>query len=99
LHGELGQKVNSVDNLRYGTVAENMADRHRDGTVGLGKDSHAAGERNPNAKLTESQVRYLRQQLENGPFGTAAKLARELGLNKATVGKIKRGESWSWLAT
>jgi len=65
-----------------------MADKLRDG-------SHVSGERHYCAKLTCEQVAHVRQQLENAPRGTAARLARELGVNRATIGRIKRGKIWA----
>jgi hypothetical protein len=87
-HGDSGQLDNSLANLCYGTPAENASDRLRDGT-------HNEGERHPMAKLTVAQVRHIRQQLENGPLGTAARLARELGVSKTAIGSIKRGKTWA----
>ncbi len=90
-HGDGGQHDNRPENLIYGTQAENIADMVRDGTVLI-------GERNPMTRLTEAQVRYIRQQLENGPFGTIARLAKELGVSRGCISSVKRGQSWGHLA-
>ena len=87
-HGSANRTDNQANKLCYGTPAENAADRDRDGTT-------AKGERNGNAKLTSEQVLYVRQQLENATRGTAARLARELGVNRSTIGCIKRCRTWA----
>jgi hypothetical protein len=87
-HGPGGKQDNRPGNLSYKTQAENMADKYRDGT-------EQTGERHPMAKLTEAQVHHVRRELLNAPRGTAARLARELGVNKACIGSIKRGKSWA----
>jgi hypothetical protein len=87
-HGSANRTDNRAENLCYGTRADNAADKLRDG-------SHVSGERHYSAKLTSEQVAHVRQQLENAPRGTAARLAKELGVNRATIGSIKRGKTWA----
>jgi hypothetical protein len=91
LHGSDGKQDNRLKNLSYGTYGKNNGeDKERDGTTLI-------GERNPYAKATLAQVLYIRQQLESGPYGTAARLAKELGLSQDLIGCIKRGKSWAWV--
>jgi hypothetical protein len=89
-HGEGGKLDNRPENLRYGTAKENQADRLRDGT-------HNRGERHGNARLTKAQVRHIRRELVNAPRGTAARLARELGVSPTTICEVRRETRWAWL--
>jgi hypothetical protein len=57
-HGPLGNQVNSVGNLRWGTRAENTAD-----SVLAGSQK---GVKNPGAKLSESDVRSIRLAWSEG---------------------------------
>lgn len=54
----------------------------------------ARGER-ARHKLTEAQVKLIRHRLASGESGRA--LAREYGLNKRTIYRIRDGASWGWL--
>jgi hypothetical protein len=79
-----GDPANSrVDNLRWDTRAGNFADKRQ-------HDTHNQGERHPMAKLAESQVLaiYSDQRSER-------KIAADYGVSRATVGRIKRRESWA----
>ena len=53
LHGDGDKSNNSINNLRYGTPAENIADTARHGR-------RPRGENSPHAKLTEAQVHAIR---------------------------------------
>lgn len=53
------------------------------------------GELNPGAKLTEEQVRGIRNALAQGD--THKNIAAQYGCGKSTVGRIYRGESWAYL--
>jgi len=89
-HGKSGKLDNTLANLCYGTPEENAADKLRDGT-------HCRGERHHNVKLTEAQVRHVRQQLENAPRGTARRLAKELGVHSTSIYRIQQGVAWASL--
>jgi hypothetical protein len=54
----------------------------------------ARGER-ARHKLTELQVKAIRNRLAGGESGRA--LAREYGLDKRTIYRIRDGMSWGWL--
>lgn len=84
-HGPAGSLDNSVENLSYGTPAENAADMYRDGTV-------QTGSRNHNAKLTEEIVRMCRARSAAGE--TYAALAREFGVSGVTMNLAVRGINW-----
>lgn len=52
------------------------------------------GESHHKAKLTEDSIRRIRSEVANGPRGTAARLAREYGVARQTIGRIIRGQGW-----
>lgn len=52
------------------------------------------GSNNPSARLTWDQVAYIRQQVADGKRGTQARLAREFGVGKSTIGRIVHGSHW-----
>jgi hypothetical protein len=79
---------NRLENLRWDTSKGNHADRIRHGRSGKGQT-------NSQAKLTEPQVREVRQRLANGE--RAADVARYFNVAKQTVSDIKIGRKWSWL--
>lgn len=68
-----------LDNLRYGTKAENAADRIRHGTS-------LAGEKHPSARLTGADVLDIR--LSDLP---AKVLAARFGVHPGHVNNIRRG--------
>lgn len=70
--------------LRGGTHAENEADKWRHGTQGAHR-----GESSPTSKLTEADVRAIRASTE-----THAVLAVHYGVNRRTIGGIRRRTSW-----
>ena len=73
---------NRVDNLRWGTVAENMADREAHG-------KNHRGERHASAKLTDAQVRQVRAHT-----GSLTALARQFGVSKGALSLIRLGKRW-----
>lgn len=70
--------------LRWGTAAENAADRARDG-VGWGDGTG----------LSETQVIAVWEAAARGDDPAA--LAHQYGLNVAQVVAIRDGETWAWL--
>jgi hypothetical protein len=76
---------NRIENLVWGTQAENQADRIRHGTSNL-------GERNGLAKLTEANVREIRKLLGQGVPGMT--IGRLYGVSQTTISYIKR-KGWS----
>lgn len=71
--------------LFVGTRAENSADM-------VAKGREARGERSAQAKLTEQQVRLIRERVAAGESRGA--VARDLGLSRAHVGQIVLGRYW-----
>jgi hypothetical protein len=76
--------------LRWGTAEENHGpDRVRDGTSNR-------GERHGFAKLTEREVREIRQQYDTGEWSYRS-LAAAFGVCHQTVMDIVTRRLWSWL--
>lgn len=75
-----------LDNLRWGTPAENGEDMKRHG-------KHAHGERNGGAKLTEEQVKEIRLLHSQGV--SYSKLTSRFGVGKSTISRIVRGTHWT----
>ena len=84
-----GDSVNNrASNLRYGTAADNVADRTRHGTTARGEGARH--------KLTELQVFDIRR-LYAGGAGSHAILARWFGVSADAVGAIVNRRTWAWL--
>ena len=73
--------------LRWATKPENMADK-------VAHDTHQRGERNHNAKLTETEVRKL---LELRGQVLLREASERFGVSIATVHRIWTGRAWAWL--
>jgi hypothetical protein len=65
---------------------------HAPHLVGAPKQPPPAGERHGSHRLTEAQVRVIRQRLIHGV--THQELAHAYGVSRATIGRIARGETW-----
>lgn len=82
-HNNGASNDNRADNLYWGTAEQNAKDKIRHGTVRIGWS-------NPATKLSLSDVRFIRFELANNPkFGKAAKLARQFGVSKQLISRIK----------
>lgn len=77
---------NRADNLAWGTKAENEADKVRHGTT-------PKGERNPQAKLTERDVRAMRR-LRNLTGRSYARIAAQFNVTTMTAYRAVNGECW-----
>lgn len=85
-HGELGNQVNTRENLRWDTHKNNMDDRSEFG-------SPAKGETHGNAKLTDEKVREARRRLAlKEPHRS---IAKSLGVHRCQIGRLDRGEIWT----
>jgi NUMOD4 motif-containing protein/HNH endonuclease len=82
LHGD-GVRDNNVEsNLRWGTPAQNSADRDM-------QQRGPQGERNPKCKLTRADVQAIRADAR-----VARLVAADFGVNHSTVSDIRRGRTW-----
>lgn len=88
-HGDGDSLNNNAANLRYDTPAGNSADAIRHGTQAHGTD-------HPMAKLTEADVRQLRQRVARGEAPLA--IAEEFGITRWTVNEIARRRTWQHVA-
>ena len=77
---------NTSANLQWGTHIENELDKFRHGTV-------ARGEKHGSSKLKKSDIRVIRNALENGE--TQASLARLFGISSGHISEIKSRKKWS----
>lgn len=73
--------------LRWATRAENADDK-----VNHGRSSR--GVKNPKARLTEDQVRSIRDLAKST---TQIDLARQFGVSKQTISLILKRGAWGWL--
>lgn len=75
------------NHLWLGTNAENQQDAWKKGIV-----KRREGEDNPNAKLTEEDVRNIRGLIAEGYSN--ARIARMYNVGKKQIGRIKLGKAW-----
>lgn len=87
-HGPGGPLDNRRGNLRYDTFSGNNMDKVEHGTA-------TRGERNARARLTEGQVREVRQRAAAGEPDKS--IAASFDVHTETIGYIRRRKSWAWL--
>ena len=79
-----GDRLNArLDNLIYGTKAENYDDRRRHGT-------HNTGERHGNSKLTDARASLIKTSTTS-----AKELAEKFGVTPSSISKVRTGRSWT----
>lgn len=76
---------NRLDNLCWGTAAENSKDKVRHGTVPRGSNA-------PHSKLTKSQVLSIRRRYQEG--ATQKALAKRYKIHQVTVSEIVTRKIW-----
>lgn len=77
---------NHINNLAWGTIAENHNDKILHGTSGK-------GEKNSSAKLKAADVLEIRARAENGE--RHADIANAFSVNQTAITKIVRRERWN----
>lgn len=87
--GRGGEGCVNPRHLSWKTRTENQADRLVHGT-------HNRGERQGMAKLTEADVRAIRQI---GSAESLSAIGRKFGVHAKTVSQIFSGQNWGWLPT
>jgi hypothetical protein len=85
-HGNGAQTDNRAANLRWATKAENAADRALHGNAWRGEKHHRA-------KITENDVRAIREASTAGAPRRA--LARQYGLSKRSIQFIVQRRNWA----
>ena len=75
--------------LAYGTFTENQRDRVAHGTSNR-------GERHGNARLTEDDVRSIREEYERGKV-RQSDISNRFGVCESTISNIIARHSWAWL--
>lgn len=71
-----------LENLKYKTQKENIADKYRHGTI-------LFGERNPRARITKEIAEYIFLSKES-----TEKLSKELSVSSPTIDAIRNRKSW-----
>lgn len=84
-HGDGNRANDALENLRWGTHADNEADRRLHGMV-------IVGERHANAKMTDSKAAEVIHRLFHGE--SASRIARDVGVTKQAVISIRMGRTW-----
>jgi len=86
----------NVEHLFLGTKGDNARDMVSNGRDNASARPHVIvrGERSGMAKLTEAAVRYIRQEVERGPYGTMSRLAREFGVSRNTIRSLCLRRHW-----
>lgn len=82
-----GDKLNNYyENLEWCTYSENNYHAYRTNLKPRGEDFY-------NSKLTETQVREIK---ENGKYSTYQNIAENYGVSKATVRDVLKGNTWKY---
>ncbi len=83
-----GDKINNhPSNLKWGTFAENEADKRRHGTA-------AIGEKQGSAKLTDEAVRIIRASIPFGLWNTVD-AAKVFGVSPSRICSVAKGIGWN----
>jgi len=77
-----------------GDHAQNMREAKERGLL---RSADFSGERNPRARLTESDVVKIRQLIAKGR--TNVEIARQFGVAHSMISRIRRGRSWQRVGT
>lgn len=78
---------NRIENLKWGTVTENMRDKNLHGTS-------YRGEKHYRSKLTEQQVLYIRKIVNKDNYSD---IAKEYNVDKYAIRAIMIKRTWAWL--
>lgn len=81
------------DHLWLGTHKENNDDKISKGRARYKQPPQKKGSENGASKLSDEQVKEIKIFLEKGL--TSRKLARQYGVSKTTILRIKNGNNWN----
>lgn len=84
-HMDGNPENNNVENLRWGSAAENAKDKERHGT-------QLHGESQPNAKLDELKIADIVKMIRNGL--THSEVSLKSGICRSQISSIARGDAW-----
>ena len=85
-HGDGDLRNNALQNLRWDTHRNNMADKKRHGT-------QLCGAAHPCARVGVADARAIKRLLREGKTG--AEIARMFGVSGTVVSEIRRGRHWT----
>ncbi len=88
-HGNGIRTDNRLENLSWGTSAQNEEDKRRHGT-------HQIGERNGMSKFSEEQVREIQRRYADGGESQRT-LAAAYGCSQGTISRLVTGVRWGHL--
>jgi hypothetical protein len=91
-HRDLNKMNNALSNLEYVTPAGNVIHASQNGAFANQKMYAARGERCARHKVTESQVRQIRKQADDGISRSA--IAKTFGITRQAVWQITTGRTW-----
>jgi hypothetical protein len=80
---------NLLENLAWGTPADNTADKMRHGTAWV-----PVGEAHGRSKLTERDVQCIRAGVAKQ---TKASLAKQFGVSEHCISSVAKRRTWAWL--
>lgn len=80
---------NRLENLMWGTVAENCSHKHEHGTSNIGK-KYNQGEQHPRCRLTDEQVREIRRRAVE-KRSTQKAMAKEFGVTYTYLNRVVLG--------
>lgn len=85
---------NRLENLEYVTKSQDIAHAY---ATGLRKPTARYGENSYRSKLTEADVRWIRENYtRNGAWNTTT-LGKKFGLCPQSIHKIIKRKCWAWL--
>jgi len=84
-HNDGNCRNNNIDNLRWDTQKNNLADTIKHGT-------RIQGEKHKLSKLNEIQVRLIKENANHGD--TQQKIADDFGVSRRLIGMILSGKRW-----
>ncbi len=88
-HGRRGKQCNALTNIEYVTHAENNRRNSERGVIVTFEGSH-----HTNAKLSDSDVKRLREWRATGKRYGLRPLARELGVSETTASHAANGKTY-----
>ena len=90
------QEVNHIDEDKLNNEACNLEWCDRTYNANYGKlKNHFRGSKNPSCKLTESDVKEIRELISKGI--SDLEISEKFNVCRDTIGYIRRGQTWWWV--